>query len=839
MTKKIKIGLFIDTFFPMIDGVVMVVDNYARRLADIADVTVFAPHGREPFDDSSLPYKVVRCKMIKLIGIDYDLPVPAFDPEFRRELNASKLDIVHIHSPFSIGREGLAYAKRKKIPIIGTMHSQYKQDFFTATKSKLLTNSLLKNVMNVFNSCTECWTVNKESVNIFVDYGAKNKPKVQPNGTDITGVATPESVQAVKEKHGILPHENVFLFVGRINKLKNIFFIVDALKVLSEQGFAYKMLFVGSGQDEDELRDYVASLGLQNSVVLVGKISNREEVTSYYRAADLFLFPSLYDTNGLVQIEAASQKTPTIFIAGSAASSTAIDNVSGYMAEHDAEKFASKIQEIFANSAQYESVCQGAYDHIYVSWDKAVQNAYQDYLQAIEQFKYTKSKQSKHMLTAGASLYKTNEEESMQTNQKLKIGLFIDTFFPMVDGVVMVVDNYARRLKDIADVTVFAPYGRDEFDDSTLPYKVVRCKMIKLMGMDYDFPIPAFDSDFRRELNASKLDIVHIHSPFSIGREGLNYAKRKKIPVVATMHSQFKQDFYTATKSKMLTNSLLSNVMSVFNACTECWAVNSEVSNIFVDYGAKTKPKVQNNGTDIALIEDETRIQAIKDKHDILPHEKVFLFVGRINKLKNIMFTVDALKHLSDHGFAYKMLFVGTGQDEDELREHIASYGLQDKIILVGKITDRNEMTAYYHTADMFLFPSLYDASSLVQIEAASQKTPTLFLRGSATSATATEDVNGFMSEHDPIAYAKKIEEIFANPDYYQSVSEGAYRDLFVSWDKAVSKAYADYTQIIQDFKIKKLQKIKKIAQKRVKRKKQVQENKEKALEKRIQRKIK
>lgn len=424
--------------------------------------------------------------------------------------------------------------------------------------------------------------------------------------------------------------------------------------------------------------------------------------------------------------------------------------------------------------------------------------------------------------------------------EKLKIGLFIDTFFPMVDGVVMVVDNYARRLNEFAEVTVFAPYGRDKsFDDSTLPYKVVRCKMLKLTAMDYDLPIPAFDYDFKKELSDAKLDIVHIHSPFSIGREGVAYAKRKKIPIVATMHSQFKQDFYTATKSKVLTNSLLSNVMRVFNACTECWAVNSEVANIFYDYGAKTKPKVQNNGTDIALVNDEAAIQSLKQKHGILPHEKVFLFVGRINKIKNIFFTVEALKLLHNKGFAFKMLFVGTGQDEEELRDYVSSLGLSKCVIQVGKVTERAIMTQYYNMADMFLFPSLYDASSLVQIEAASQKTPTLFLRGSATSATATEDVNGFMSENSPEAYADKITQIFADPTYYNTVSEGAYRDLYVSWDKAVQKAYQDYLRIITNYKLARLQKLKQIARKKVMRKKEKSVQKEKLLEKKLKRNLK
>ena len=138
MNRKINIGLFIDTFFPMTDGVIMVVDNYAKRLNKIANVIVFAPKCSNSYDDSKLPYKVVRCKSIKVPFLDYDLPIPSIDNSFIKELNNYKLDIIHIHSPFTIGKIGIKYAKKNNIPCIGTMHSQYKLDFKRAVKISFL-----------------------------------------------------------------------------------------------------------------------------------------------------------------------------------------------------------------------------------------------------------------------------------------------------------------------------------------------------------------------------------------------------------------------------------------------------------------------------------------------------------------------------------------------------------------------------------------------------------------------------------------------------------------------------------------------------------------------------
>ena len=67
MEKRLTIGLFNDSFYPLADGVIMVVDNYARRLSKYANVIVFVPSYKDkPYDDSDLPYKVVRCRSLKI-----------------------------------------------------------------------------------------------------------------------------------------------------------------------------------------------------------------------------------------------------------------------------------------------------------------------------------------------------------------------------------------------------------------------------------------------------------------------------------------------------------------------------------------------------------------------------------------------------------------------------------------------------------------------------------------------------------------------------------------------------------------------------------------------------
>lgn len=191
----------------------------------------------------------------------------------------------------------------------------------------------------------------------------------------------------------------------------------------------------------------------------------------------------------------------------------------------------------------------------------------------------------------------------------------------------------------------------------------------------------------------------------------------------------------------------------------------------------------------------------INKLYNIRENDIVFLFVGRINTLKNIFFIVDSLKILKEikPRLRFKMLFVGSGQDEDKLKEKINELDLNKDVIMCGKVTDRIILSYYYNRADLMLFPSVYDCSSIVQIEAASQKTPTVFLEGTATSATVTNNVNGYLSKYSVQDYTNKIIEILNNKKLYKEVSENAYRDLYVNWDTVIHDVYSMYKEIIKN----------------------------------------
>ena len=378
----------------------------------------------------------------------------------------------------------------------------------------------------------------------------------------------------------------------------------------------------------------------------------------------------------------------------------------------------------------------------------------------------------------------------------MKVGLFIDTWYPMVDGVIKVVDNYARRLTNYCDVVVFCPdTGQVE---KALPYQVEQCSSLPFLTNDYSVPLSALDPVFDARLIRSGIDLVHIHSPFTIGMAGLAYAKMNGLPVVATLHSQYRQDFEQNLHFKLSTSIAMDGIMRVFNACDECWAVNGGIKELYQrDYGLTAPCKVRLNATDHVPVSDPAAAaREVNARYGIPADATVFLFVGRINFIKNIDFTVRALARAKELGLSnFRMLFAGKGQDEEKLAALVQELGLTEEVVMCG-LTDKPMLEKLYSRASLFLFPSLYDANSLVQIEAACQGTPTVFLEGARTAATVTPGVNGYVSPATEEAYAHTLLDILADKDGYARVCAAAHRDLYLSWDDVVRDVYADYLRL-------------------------------------------
>ena len=179
----------------------------------------------------------------------------------------------------------------------------------------------------------------------------------------------------------------MFLFVGRMMWYKGIRIILDALRELADGGTDFRMVFIGGGTDRDEIIEYAESLKLGGRVHFCQPIHDRERIRAWYCRADLFLFPSTFDTNGLVVREAAACALGSVLVAGSCAAEDVTDGVSGFLIEENAPSMAAKLRELCTAPEAMARIGEGAQRDIYMSWEEAVSRAYTRYFTVIDNYK--------------------------------------------------------------------------------------------------------------------------------------------------------------------------------------------------------------------------------------------------------------------------------------------------------------------------------------------------------------------------------------------------------------------------------------------------------------------
>jgi glycosyltransferase involved in cell wall biosynthesis len=385
--------------------------------------------------------------------------------------------------------------------------------------------------------------------------------------------------------------------------------------------------------------------------------------------------------------------------------------------------------------------------------------------------------------------------------KKLKIGMFIDEWYPNIDGVIVVVENLIKNLSKYADVTLVIPKMNDD-KDIFFPVKTIQVDSIPVLLADYRLGLADLEYlKLKKQFKNIDFDIIHIHSPFSIGRLGIRIAKDKNIPVIATMHTRWEFEFEKYLKSKVITKLCVKHLIKSYNKCNSSIALNKSLVKVYKDYGYKGKFKIINNGTDLKIVSNKKKaLNRVNNLFKLNKNDIVFLFVGRIISIKNIFFILDTLKELKRRKFNFKMIYVGDGPDYDSLNKRINEYDLNNEVILAGKIMDRELLKSIYYRANLFLFPSLFDSSSLVQIEAASQETPTIFIEGSVTADTVENNINGFTSKEDINSFADRIEEIISNKKLYSKVQKNAKKDLAKHWSEVALETYIYYLKVINEF---------------------------------------
>ena len=383
-----SICLINDSFPPVTDGVANAVVNYAKILTDEGKKATVVTPAYPDADDSQFPFPVVRYPSVdltKLVGYHAGLP---FSSQTLERLEEQKFDLIHCHCPVTSAMLARALRDRISVPLVFTYHTKFDIDIANAIKGKLLQEEAKKVLVDNITACDEVWTVSHGAGENLKSLGYQGDYLVMPNGVDFAKGRVEESVVREVTKDFDLP-ENVpvFLFVGRMMWYKGLKIILDALAQLQTLGTDFRMVFVGNGGDRDEVIAYSEKLGLQDRVFFTAPAYDRNVIRAWYCRADLFLFPSTFDTNGLVVREAAACGLGSVLVRGSCAAEDIKDGESGFLIEENARSMAEMLSKLSKNRELMKRVGKTAQEEIYISWADAVHKASQRYEVVLENFK--------------------------------------------------------------------------------------------------------------------------------------------------------------------------------------------------------------------------------------------------------------------------------------------------------------------------------------------------------------------------------------------------------------------------------------------------------------------
>ena len=375
-----NICLMNDSFPPAIDGVANAVTNYAQILSrEYGQTAVVTPYYPEA-DDSKFEFPVLRypsLDMTKQLGYRAGMP---FSPELMHRMETAEFDIIHSHCPISSTLFARALRDRIHVPLVLTYHTKFDIDIANAVRSKLLREEAARLLVENISACDEVWTVSQGAGDNLRKLGYEGEYIVMPNGVDLPrGRVTEETVSGATKDFDLPAEIPVFLFVGRMMWYKGIKIILDALKILSDRGVDFRMVFVGAGNDKEEIMEYTASLQLNGKVLFSPPVRDRERIRAWYCRADLFLFPSTFDTNGLVVREAAACALASVLVGGSCAAEDVSDGETGFLIEENAESMAALLVGLVKNRSEMRRVGEQAQRELYMSWETAVGRAFDRY----------------------------------------------------------------------------------------------------------------------------------------------------------------------------------------------------------------------------------------------------------------------------------------------------------------------------------------------------------------------------------------------------------------------------------------------------------------------------
>jgi 1,2-diacylglycerol 3-alpha-glucosyltransferase len=362
----LKILFISDVYFPRVNGVSTSIETFRHNLRSLGHtVHLIAPDYIELSADETDVLRVPSRS------------VP-FDPEDRLmsygwvmalhdRLRHEQYDIIHIQTPFVAHYLGTRLARLFGIPCVETYHTffeEYLYHYIPFIPKKIMRFAAKHFSRHQGNSLNGMVVPSNPMLRILEAYGITSPMEVIPTGIEPASFVLGDRA-AFRADHGIPQDRPVLLFVGRVAHEKNIEFLIEVVDRVRKELATVLLVVAGEGPALESLKREVSRLGLNANVMFIGYLDRHKALNNCYRAADVFVFSSRTETQGLVLLEAMAQGVPVVSTAELGTRDVLREGLGVRIAQEDVTDFAAKVSMVLNDPAMREELGEAgrAYAH--------------------------------------------------------------------------------------------------------------------------------------------------------------------------------------------------------------------------------------------------------------------------------------------------------------------------------------------------------------------------------------------------------------------------------------------------------------------------------------------
>jgi glycosyltransferase involved in cell wall biosynthesis len=336
-----------ESYIPRLSGVVISLTSYAQALrADGHRVVIVAPAypGHRDEDPDVLRLPSVRNPADP--GFPVALPLRA---RVLRDPRVQAADVVHAHSPFVMGRLARSAARRLGRPLLFTHHTLYHEyvHYVPWLSPRLTRPAVLRYVREFANRCDLVIAPSGVIREMLRTHGVTARIEVLPTGTVDPRQTARADLRAARARYGIPADRPLLVTVSRLAPEKSVDVILRAFQQVSEPPGAY-LLVVGGGPSAASLEALARELGIGERVRFTGALPH-EGALEVMAGADLFVFASQTETQGLVLVEAMAAGVPVVAVGVAGAAEAVVDGESGLLVSPGPDPLAAGMRRLLAD----------------------------------------------------------------------------------------------------------------------------------------------------------------------------------------------------------------------------------------------------------------------------------------------------------------------------------------------------------------------------------------------------------------------------------------------------------------------------------------------------------